>query len=188
LSVVPSHWQLCTAARWIRLGGIIAYPTESVYGLGCDPADPLAVARLLALKHRPVSKGLILIASHWRQLEPWVEEIPASQFRRLQKSWPGPNTWLLPAAKDCPAWLTGDHDTLAVRVTAHPVARQLCDIVAGAIVSTSANISTQQPARSVLEIRIRFGKRIDFVLPGQLGGLEQPTKIRDLATGKVIRA
>jgi L-threonylcarbamoyladenylate synthase len=185
--ISPSYWQLHSAARWIRAGGVIAYPTEAVFGLGCDPANRNAVRRLLALKNRCWRKGLILIASEKRQLEPWLEKIRESWSQQLDQSWPGPTTWLLPATRDCPDWLRGEHNTLAVRVTAHPVVRQLCDILDGAIVSTSANTSGQRPARSVLDIRLRFGTRLDFVLPGSLGGQRQPTQIRDLATGQFIR-
>ena len=184
---VPSHWQLHRAARWIRDGGIIAYPTEAVFGLGCDPHNPLATTRLLALKNRPWQKGLILVASTWQQLEPWVATPASGQLRTLNKSWPGPVTWLLPASVNCPAWLTGRHDTIAVRVSAHPLVRHLCDTLDCAIVSTSANASGQQPARSVLEVRLRFGERIDFVLPGELGNRRQPSQIRDLASGRIIR-
>ena len=183
----PSHWQLHTAARCIRAGGLLAYPTEAVFGLGCDPADWNAVQRLLTLKNRSWRKGLILIASEKRQLEPWVQEFRDCWLPQLDKSWPGPITWLLPAARACPAWLTGEHDTLAVRVTAHPLVRRLCDILDAALVSTSANTSGQRPARSVLDIRLRFGTRIDFVLPGPLGDRKQPTEIRDLKSGQVIR-
>jgi L-threonylcarbamoyladenylate synthase len=142
---------------------------------------------VLALKNRSWQKGLILVASEMRQLEPWVGEIRDRWSRQLDKSWPGPTTWLLPAARDCPNWLSGEHDTLAVRITAHPLVRRLCDILEGAIVSTSANTSGQRAARSVLDIRLRFGTRIDFVLPGSLGGQEQATQIRDVASGQFIR-
>ena len=183
----PSYWQLHTAARCIRAGGVIAYPTEAVFGLGCDPANQHAVRRLLSLKNRSWRKGLILIAAEQRQLEPWVGKIPNSASLPLRKSWPGPTTWLLPAARNCPSWLTGEHDTLAVRVTAHPLVRRLCNILDAAIVSTSANTSGQRPARSVLDVRLRFGTRIDFILPGSLGGQRQTTEIRDLASGQFIR-
>lgn len=183
----PSHWQLHAAARWVRAGGVIAYPTEAVFGLGCDPGDRCAVERLLALKCRSAAKGLILIASEWNQLQPWLDRIPAAWHEKLQSSWPGPTTWLIPAAKHCPDWLTGHHDTLAVRVSAHPPVRRLCQALDSAIVSTSANRSGQRPARSVLEVRLRFGYQIDFVLPGQIGTLTKPTEIRDLASGTVVR-
>jgi len=185
--ISPSNWQLQTATRWIQAGGVIAYPTEAVFGLGCDPANRNAVQRLLALKNRCWRKGLILVASERRQLEPWLEKICDSWSSQLDESWPGPTTWLIPAARICPDWLSGEHLTLAVRVSAHPVVRQLCDRLDGAIVSTSANASGQRPARSVLDIRLKFGSRIDFVLPGSLGGQRQPTEIRDLASGQFIR-
>ncbi len=187
MSAVPSHWQLHTAARWIRKGGIVAYPTEAVFGLGCDPANPFAVAKLLALKNRPWQKGLILVATNLQQLEPWLQTLSDNCLQQLDKSWPGPTTWLLPASNSCPDWLTGTHATLAARISAHPLVRSLCDMLNGPVVSTSANSSGQRPARSVLDIRLRFGTRIDFVLPGALGDQQQPTRIRDLASGKLIR-
>jgi L-threonylcarbamoyladenylate synthase len=183
----PSPWQLHNAARWIRCGGVVAYPTEAVYGLGCDPANRAAVERILRLKRRHAGKGLILIASSWQQLQPWLQPIPAAWRDRLNKDWPGPITWLIPATADCPAWLTGAHDTLAVRITAHPPARALCDAVHSAIVSTSANRAGQRPARSVLDLRLKFGYDIDYVLPGKLGAQRRPTRIRDLASARVLR-
>jgi len=183
----PSHWKISQAARCIRRGGIVAYPTEAVFGLGCDPANARAVTRLLALKHRRPDKGLILVAASLQQLQPWIAPLARSQVRQLGAGWPGPLTWLLPAAEHCPAWLSGGRDTLAVRVSAHPVVQALCKAAHTAIVSTSANREGQPPARSLLEIRLRFTNRIDDYLPGALGGLEQPTRIRDLQTGRVIR-
>ena len=187
MSVFPSAWQLHNAARHIRAGGVIAYPTEAVFGLGCDPANGDAVHRLLELKQRPVSKGLILIASRWDQLAAWLQEIPAPLRRQLDDSWPGPITWLVPAGHNCPYWLTGTHETLAVRVSAHPVVHDLCERLNSAIVSTSANRAGREPARSVFQVRLQFGQQVDFILPGQLGKLAQPTEIRDLATGCILR-
>lgn len=182
-----NSFRLGMAARWVKSGGIIAYPTEAVFGLGCDPADPLAVGRLLDIKQRPVDKGLILVAADQRQLAPWIQPLSAAHEARLQRSWPGPNTWLVPAAQNCPAWLTGKHSTLAVRVTAHPLVRALCNRLGSALVSTSANISNLKPARSVLEVQLRFAALIDYILPGQLGSSAQPTPIRDLLSGRVVR-
>ena len=184
----PSHWQIQTAARWIRSGGVIAYPTEAVFGLGCDPGNREAVQRLLDLKRRPMNKGLILVASRWQQLQPWLQPVADAQLGRMNKTWPGPTTWLVPAADDCPAWLTGQHTSLAVRVSAHPLVRQLCGILDSAIVSTSANISKLPPARSVLDIRLRFGRQLDFVLPGSLGGRTRPSRILDLVSGQLLRS
>ncbi len=183
----PSHWRISQAARRIRRGGIVAYPTEAVFGLGCNPADPDAVMRLLALKQRPVEKGLILVAASLQQLLPWIAPLSARQRRTLEKTWPGPHTWLVPAAPHCPHWLTGAHETLAVRVSAHPVVQRLCVAAGSALVSTSANPAGRPPARSRLQIRLRFPAGIDDCLPGKLGGLQQPTRIRDLLSGRVIR-
>ncbi len=183
----PSHWQISRAARCIHRGGIVAYPTEAVFGLGCDPADPGAVMRLLALKQRQPEKGLILVAASLQQIQPWVAPLSRKLGHRLESSWPGPYTWLLPTTEHCPVWLTGGRDTLAVRVSAHPVVQRLCKATGGAIVSTSANREGKPPARSRLQIRLRFPAGIDYCLPGTLGDLKQPTRIRDLRTGRVIR-
>ncbi len=145
------------------------------------------MAKLLVLKNRPWQKGLILLAKNLQQLEPWLQTLNDNALQQLDKSWPGPTTWLLPVSSRCPDWLTGTHDTLAVRISAHPLVRRLCDILDAPIVSTSANRSSQRPARSVLEVRLRFGTDIDFLLPGLLGDRKQPTGIHDLASGKLIR-
>ncbi len=182
-----NSFRLGMAARWVRSGGVIAYPTEAVFGLGCNPADPLAVARVLSIKKRPIDKGLILVASDQQQLAPWIRPVSDADQARLKRSWPGPNTWLVPAADNCPDWLTGKHSTQAVRVTAHPLVRALCDRLNSALVSTSANVSNLPPARSVLEVQLRFAAQVDYILPGQLGGDSQPTSIRDLLSGHMIR-
>jgi L-threonylcarbamoyladenylate synthase len=185
---VPQHFRLRLAVDWIRAGGVIAYPTEAVFGLGCDPADPKAVFRLLAIKQRSPDKGLILVAENWTQLRPWLQVLSTEQEHRLQQSWPGPVTWLIPAADDCPRWLTGAHPTLAVRVSAHPVVRELCARWGGGGGYTSPHPSQQAPARSVLDVQLRFAASIDCIVPGALGGRRRPTTIRDLATGQVIRS
>lgn len=176
------------AAREIlSRGGVIAYPTEAVYGLGCDPANPEAVQRLLALKHRSWRKGLILIAAELDDLAPWIAPLTADIRERVTSTWPGPVTWLLPAADDSPAFVRGAHDTVAVRVTAHPVAARLCRNWGGALVSTSANPGGGEPARDAAAVRALFGDSIDLVIEGDVGGLGQPTPIRDARTGKTIR-
>lgn len=182
------RWQLAQAARRVHAGGIIAYPTEAVYGLGCDPRDGAAVLRLLALKQRSLDKGLILIAASFEDLQPFIAGLPPKTLSKLRKTWPGPVTWLLPARPEVPFWLRGRHATLAVRVTAHPLAAALCRACGGVLVSTSANISKRAPARSALAVRRYFGADIDYVLNGALGGHDKPTRIVDAGSGKVIRA
>ncbi len=182
-----TRFVLHRAARLLSSGGIVAYPTEAVYGLGCNPLDPDAVLRLLAIKQRSIGKGLILIASRFEQVEPFVT-IPNDEVRqRIDASWPGPNTWLLPAKPDTPRWLRGNHHSLAVRVTAHPMAAALCDAFGGALVSTSANTSGRPPARSALQARIRC-PGIDLVINGATGGAAKPTAIRNALTGDTLRA
>ncbi len=182
------RWQLAQAARHVKAGGIIAYPTEAVYGLGCDPRDGAAVLRLLALKQRPLAKGLILIAARFEDLQPYVTALPAETRSKVRKTWPGPVTWLLPARPEVPYWLRGSHAVLAVRVTAHPLAAALCRACGGVLVSTSANISNRPPARTALAVRRCFGADVDYVISGTLGGLDKPTPIIDARSGRVVRA
>lgn len=182
----PSSFALQRAARVLRAGGVIAYPTEAVYGLGCDPLNQGAVEDLLAIKQRQVEKGLILIASRFEQLVPFLEAQPPEIQRQLDASWPGPVTWLVPADPSTPRWLRGRHASLAVRVTAHPLAAALCEAFGGAIVSTSANPAGRPPARSALQARIRC-PGVDLIVSGATGRLARPTPIRDAVTGRVLR-
>jgi L-threonylcarbamoyladenylate synthase len=170
----------------MRQGGLVAYPTEGVYGLGCDPWDLVAVSRLLRLKGRQAAKGLIVIAASQEQLYPLVDLSDPQVRERVQASWPGPITWLLPKAKGAPSWLTGQHTLLAARVTIHPIAAGLCRIC-GPVVSTSANPQGHLPALDVRGVRKYFGNSIDYILPGTLGGLQGPTEIRDALSGRVLR-
>ena len=185
-------WRIRFAALQLARSGVIAYPTEAVYGLGCDPLDEQALQHLYELKGRPASKGFILIASDWCQLESFVKPLDESMIGEqrmveIMAGWPGPNTWILPARSGLPMLLVGERGSLAVRVTAHPLAARLCRAVGGPIVSTSANHSGQAPARSVLEVRLRFAHRIDYLLSGPLGGDARPSVIRDGVTGQQLR-
>lgn len=178
------------AAQVLRSGGLIAYATEAVFGLGCDPQNQQALERLLRLKQRPAAKGLILIAASETQLSPYLnlDKISQDMWQRVRASWPGPVTWLLPAASQTSPLLRGQHDTLAVRVSAHPQVRALCETYGGAVVSTSANRNVQPPARSVDEVMVYFDAELDLILLGQTAGACNPSEIRDGRTGKIIRA
>ena len=181
-----STWRVQQAARAIRAGAVIAYPTEAVWGLGCDPWDEDAVERLLAIKSRPVEKGLILVADNIHQFDFLFEDFPEEWIDRMASTWPGPNTWLVPHQGLLPGWITGVHDTVALRVSDHPLVRELCALV-GPIVSTSANPAGLPAARTRLKVEQYFRGQIDHVLGGNLGGRKNPSLIRDLATGKVVR-
>jgi L-threonylcarbamoyladenylate synthase len=172
------------AAFVLKQGGIVAYPTEYCFGLGCDPRNPNAVARLLRIKHRAASKGVIVLAADASQLAPYVNDIPS----RALDTWPGPFTWLVNPNKNAPVWITGRHPRIAVRVTAHETAAALCRAAGMAIVSTSANRAGETPVRAWREILRRFGRDIDFALPGRVGGAPAPTPIRDAVSGDSIRA
>ena len=171
---------------YLRRGGVIAYPTESCYGLGCDPRNRRAVQHVLNLKRRGSAKGLILIASRMRQLRPYLATLTLCESNRLRALWPGPNTWLVPAARECPAWLRGRHASIAVRVTAHIGAARLCERAGMALVSTSANLSGGKPAKTAAECRLLFGNRVR-IIPGRIGARRRPSTIRDFSSGDIIR-
>jgi L-threonylcarbamoyladenylate synthase len=181
-------WHLRRAVQTLRAGGVVAYPTEAVYGLGCDPFNACAILRLLAIKGRALDKGLIIIAANLDQLTALLLPQSAKTMAPVLESWPGPSTWLLPAASHVPVWLTGDSDCVAVRVTAHPLAASLCRGFGGVLVSTSANRSGRAPARSALQARRLLGARVDYFLTGPTGGAARPSEIRDARDGRVLRA
>lgn len=173
-------------AAHLKRGGLIAYPTESCYGLGCDPANRCAVQRLLALKGRPQKKGLILIASSPRQLRRYLQPLDAAAERKLVADGAQAITYLMPVKPFCPRWLRGEHDTLAVRLTAHPLARGLCRGLDSALVSTSANRSGQRSLRTYAECQRMFGKKV-WVLPGRVGKRKQPSTILAWSDGRIVR-
>ncbi len=177
------------AGAVVNNGGIIAYPTEAVWGLGCDPWNPEAVRRILALKQRSVDKGVILIGATPAQFAPLLESLSPEQKSLLEASWPGPNTWLLPDP-ECwaPDWVRGRFDTVAVRVSAHPVVVALCQEVGRPIVSTSANLAGQAPLLTAEAVQEQFGLSLDGIVQGATGGQKTPSRIRDLRSGKLVRA
>ncbi len=168
-----------------KQGKIFAYPTEAVFGLGCDPDNEQSVLRLLALKQRPVNKGLILIAADFSQVQKYLKPLSKAQQKLTKAS---ATTYVFPALDSAPKWLTGDFDSLAVRITRHPLVRELCQALDSALVSTSANLSGQEPATSLQEVENQLSGKIDYFLQGSLGNAQKPSVIRDSVTGKVIRA
>ena len=183
---MTSGFNIRRAAAVCQAGGVIAYPTESVYGLGCDPFDQLAVFKILYLKKRPLEKGLILIASSIEQLEPLIDFDPENLRQQIAKA-EKPTTWLVPPSDRVPNWITGQHDKLAVRITQHETARALCEASGFPLVSTSANKGGHAPAKNAFRVRNYFNDDLDFIVTGKAGSLLRPTEIRDLATNQVIR-
>ncbi|MFP4263472.1 MAG: L-threonylcarbamoyladenylate synthase [Halomonas sp.] len=179
--------QIAHAAAALRRGGVIAYPTEAVWGLGCDPDDDSALTRLLRLKRRDPAKGVILVAGRIEQFAAWLEGLPLELHAPLAASWPGPNTWLVPDNGRSHGLVRGCHEKVALRVSAHPLVAALCDAFGGPVVSTSANIASEPPAMSADEVRTLFGDDLDAIVDGELGGLDRPSTIRDLVSGRVLR-
>src|SRR5699024_597463 len=170
-----------TAARIVRAGGVIAYPTATVYGLGCDPFAEAAVRRLLAIKRRPVEKGLILVAADLNQLD-GLALVSEADRRTLENTWPAPITYLLPATPAVPVWVRGRFDKVAVRVSAHPLARALAAAVGAPIISTSANRAGRPPARNRFQVARQLGQDLDFIVSGEGNPNGQPPTIIDLQT------
>ncbi len=169
----------------LQKGGIIAYPTEAVYGLGCDPDNESAVQRLLEIKQRPVSKGLILVAADFSQVEKYLKPLNEQQHKFTQ---PSEITYIYPALDSAPRWLTGDFNSLAVRISKHPLVRELCLQFNSALVSTSANLAGKEPVKDAQQVSLILGNRIDAILEGEIGDLDKPTEIRDSISGQIIRA
>lgn len=179
--------QLDEAVAAVKAGGLIAYPTEAVFGLGCDPQNETALKRLLALKQRPTHKGLILIAADLKQISPYLAPLTPEILERVLPTWPGPYTWLLPVNPAVSPLVRGEHDTIAVRISAHPVCQALCQQWEGPLISTSANPATQVPARDLASLANYFAETLDLVLDLPLGQQQNPSQIRHALTGELIR-
>lgn len=182
-----SHPQICRAAELLAQQAVVAYPTESVWGLGCDPWSAPAVEKILQLKKRNVDKGLILIADCMERFEPFLAGLEEQHLRRFREPTAKPTTWLVPNNGSAPLWITGGRDTLALRVTQHPVAAALCKLVGGPLVSTSANPQGLPAAVSASEVASYFGATIDLKVPGSVGSSAKPSEIRYLISGDVVR-
>ena len=181
------------AASCLKKGQVLAYPTEAVWGLGCDPYNEQAFHEILRLKQRPIEKGVILLAAHVAQVEHLLTELRTEMRAKVIASWTNrkPNeratTWLLPAGDHIPTWIKGNHPKVAVRVTTHPLCVALCQAFNGFIVSTSANPAGLEPARSLQEANQYFANQLDY-LNGDLGLSREPSQIINAETGEIIRA
>lgn len=201
------------AAGWLKEGQLLAYPTESVWGIGCDPFNQMAVQRLLAMKQRPIHKGMIVVTDDIQRIAPLLDDLNDSQRRTVLESWhmhsetisKQAHTWLLPLSKQLtvpiPSWITGDHNSVAVRIIAHPLVQQLCtqmvspDNPYGFVVSTSCNPSGKPPALTLNQAQAYFlddnkhsdlDKQVHY-LTGDTLGYKLPSQIGDALTGAIIR-
>lgn len=184
----PSGQFLHRLRAHLRRGGLVAYPTESSYGLGCLPDHIRAVRRVIALKKRPQHKGLIVIGADFSQLQSLLMPLPPSEVQKINQQWPAAKTWLLPArqGKILPVLRGQNRNTLAVRVPAIANARFLCRVVGSALVSTSCNRARKRACRSEREVRRQFGRQV-MIVGGRTGGQKQPSQIIDWASGRKIR-
>ncbi|WP_447926843.1 L-threonylcarbamoyladenylate synthase [Vreelandella sp. EE27] len=180
--------ELQRATQALREGGVVACPTEAVWGLGCDPDNEQALTHLMRMKERDPAKGVILVAASIEQFGPWLAGLPLALHAPLAASWPGPNTWLVPDNGRSHALVRGAHQSVALRVTNHPGLKALCDAFGGPLVSTSANRAGEPPAMTEQEVQMLFGAELGAILPGELGAEARPSTIRDLASGKVLRS
>ena len=187
MNIPVTPFRIRQSVRQVADGAVLACPTEAVWGLSCDPWNEIAVSRVLAMKSRPWQKGLILVASDIAQFDWLLKDATRAQLSRLELSWPGPTTWLVPHGGLVPEWVSGEHDTVALRVTAHPTMAQLCAAFGGPLVSTSANAGGAQEAREQFQVWRYFGAELDGLVPGRLGGNLRPSTIRDLETDAIIR-
>ena len=180
--------ELSTACDFLNRGKLVAYPTEAVWGFGCDPYIEEAVHRILEIKQRPVGKGLILVAAGLTQIAELTKDLSVDQLVLLESTWPGPTTWLIPDPKQIfPRWVKGDHESIAIRVSGHPLVNALCSEFGKPIVSTSANNTGEVEIRSRLILEEQFADKIDYIMDGELGDQDSPSKIRDLVTGNILR-
>lgn len=186
---MSSVLSIAAAAAALRRGAVLAYPTEAVWGVGCDPFDEAAVLRLLALKQREVDKGLILVAASPSQLDGLVDwsVLSSARAEEVRASWPGPNTWIMPPTPRVPRWITGAHAAVAVRVSAHPVVIALCEAFAGPLVSTSANRTGALAPHDLDSFDPALLAELDGHVAGTTSGRERPSDIRDALTGAVLR-
>lgn len=174
-------------AQVLQTGGVIAYPTEAVWGIGCDPFNEQAVKKVLHLKSRPIEKGMILIAGHPNQLQPWQDSLTAELAQKLITPCAQPTTWVVEDHNIAPAWIRGKFTSTALRLSQHDGVKALCAAFEGPIVSTSANPSTKEPALTMAQVQDYFAEDIDAIFDEALGGATQPSQIRRLVDNEVIR-
>lgn len=181
---------MTTALETYQEGGILAYPTEAVFGLGCDPDNEEALTRLLEIKHRSPDKGLILLAGNYSQLLPYIDDnkIPKDKRAAVLSRWPDGVTQLVDKNNNISRLLSGIFEKIAVRITSHPDVVALCKATNKPIVSTSANLAGQPPAKTWQEVEEKLFSQVDYIIKGQTLGFKQPSKIIDALSGEIVRS
>ena len=182
-----SNWSISHAAYILKQGGVIAYPTEAVFGLGCLPNKLDSVQHLLDLKQRPMEKGLILIADNLEQLLPYIASLDSNVLKKIQAPTSVPTTWIVPTPSSTSPLLRGKFQSIAIRITDHPVVKQLCQKIGSPIISTSANITGKHMTYNAFQVRLHFQNQLDYILNASLGQSNKPSVIKDVLTDRVIR-
>ncbi len=176
-----------SAVATVQSGGILVYPTEAVYGMGCDYSNQAAVEKLLQLKQRTKNQGQVLVASHVEQVLPLIQPVEHSHLARALKTWPGHVTWVFPHSTIVPQWISGSFDSVAVRVSTHPAVKALCERLGHALVSTNANLSGQKTPDNSQDLQGIWGDQVDCYLDLPLGGASKPSTIKSASDGQQLR-
>ena len=182
---MASDFLIRHAAHVIRYGGIIAYPTDTIYGLGCDPYNADAVASINDIKQRPRNKQFILLAGHTDQVAPLVELDKDQQHKITRAS--EPTSWVIEARPSAPGWLISEQGTITIRISQQHDVQRLCQALGQAIISTSANPSGKPPARNSLELHKYFHHSVDVILASHKMLAASPSKVVRLCDNHVIR-
>ncbi|MDC0948698.1 L-threonylcarbamoyladenylate synthase [Gammaproteobacteria bacterium] len=177
-----------TAVRAVCQGGVIAYPTESCFGLGCNPRSISGLRQIIALKRRRPEKGMIVLIGDVQDLSQLCPPLDTSTLQMLSQSWPGAVSFILPARADLPSLLHGGTRCIAVRLSAFEPARRLARAAGGTLVSTSANLSSRPALRYAGEVRRLFGSRLDGLVVGRCGDATRPSRLIDATSGRVLRS
>jgi L-threonylcarbamoyladenylate synthase len=184
--LTPTSDNILQAAKCIKQGGLIAYPTETVYGLGVDPFNQQALLRLFATKGRTAEKAIIVLIRGTIDLPTLTSDLPAIAESLINAFWPGPLTLIFKASAQLPKELLGGRDTLALRHSNAPIAQSLVDALGGPLTSTSANISGQPPAQSAQEVQNQLESHLDLIINGGPSPQSQPSTLLDISTNKPI--
>lgn len=188
VTLLKYRFAIRVAAQMLDRGAVIGYPTEAVWGLGCDPFNEQAIGRLLLIKNRSPDKGLIQVASSIEQFEPYLSGLDSCLIEKMEKTWPGPVTWLVPDNGVASRLVCGKFSSIALRVSAHPLVGALCEAYGGPIISTSANISGELPPIWPWQLQRKLGKQLDYIVGGSIGDLSRPTEIRNLISDEIVRS
>jgi len=182
------NYRIKKAVNTVKLGGIIIYPTEAVFGIGCDPNNIDALKKVIDIKSRDSQKGLIIVASKFEQILDYIKPLPKDIEDRLKTNWPAQTTYIFPASDILSDYLIGGNNrTVAIRVSQNKYIKKLCDLLGHPLVSTSANISGMESITSYKQAKREFQNKVDYILPGKVDINLKPSKIVDIFTSRVLR-